>query len=113
MRHAVFALCAFVLMLAPNLAAAQSSTTLGVGSGAVAGAIVGGPIGAVIGGVAGGLIGANQEPRRYRAVPQRGYQVRQVRRYRSHRVRRYAHGSRSRSYGRPQRRTSRVPGLNG
>ena len=49
---------------APTDAVAQSRTTIGVGTGAVAGAVVGGPIGAVVGGVAGGFIGSSYEPRR-------------------------------------------------
>ncbi|MCJ2015787.1 hypothetical protein [Methylobacterium sp. J-076] len=45
----------------PQAAVAQSRTTLGVGSGAVAGALVGGPIGAVAGAVIGGVIGSSTE----------------------------------------------------
>ncbi len=81
MRFAIFAL-GFIaaLTLRPDLAAAQSSTTLGVGTGAVAGAIVAGPIGAVVGGVAGGFIGSANEPRRYRAYRGRKYGHHQRRR---------------------------------
>ena len=52
----------------PQAARAQSSTTLGVGSGAVAGALVAGPIGAVAGAVVGGLVGSSREGRRRRHV---------------------------------------------
>ena len=45
----------------PQAASAQSRTTIGVGSGAVAGALVGGPIGAVAGAVIGGVIGNSSE----------------------------------------------------
>lgn len=45
----------------PQAALAQSRTTIGVGSGAVAGALVGGPIGAVAGAVIGGVIGNSTE----------------------------------------------------
>ncbi|MGT2477774.1 hypothetical protein ACU4GR_00280 [Methylobacterium oryzae CBMB20] len=47
--------------LAPEAARAQSRTTLGVGSGAVAGALVGGPIGAVAGAVVGGFVANSSE----------------------------------------------------
>ncbi|TXN48026.1 hypothetical protein [Methylobacterium sp. WL7] len=53
----VFVLAGLVLAGAPDPARAQSRTTLGVGSGAVAGALVGGPIGAVAGAVVGGFVG--------------------------------------------------------
>lgn len=92
MRKLVLAVCALAALVAvPDIAAAQSSTTLGVGTGAVAGAIVGGPIGAVVGGVAGGFIGANNEPRRYRAA----------------RSPRYGHYSGRRSHARHQARRPR------
>jgi surface antigen len=52
----------------PQAASAQSATTLGVGSGAVAGALVGGPIGAVAGAVIGGVIGNSNEGRGRRSV---------------------------------------------
>ncbi|GEP04595.1 hypothetical protein [Methylobacterium oxalidis] len=75
MKLAMKAVC-FGLMLAaagaaPRAALAGSSTTIGVGSGAVAGAIVGGPIGAVAGAVIGGVVGSSRERasgRRYRRV---------------------------------------------
>ena len=58
----------------PQAAWAQSRTTLGVGSGAVAGALVAGPIGAVAGAVVGGLVGSSTEGGRQR-------HLRRVRRY--------------------------------
>jgi hypothetical protein len=61
----VLALLALVgALAAPGTVQAQSRTTLGVGSGAVAGALVGGPIGAVAGAVVGGFVGNSSEPRR-------------------------------------------------
>lgn len=64
---------------------AADSTTLGVGTGAVAGALVGGPIGAVVGAVAGGVIGANSDGvrrglrRRPRVAHRRGFTARPAR----------------------------------
>lgn len=55
----------------PQAAMAQSRTTIGVGSGAVAGALVGGPIGAVAGAVIGGVIGNSAEHRGRRHVRRR------------------------------------------
>lgn len=84
MRKFLIAAASFAALAAlPGLAAAQSNTTVGVGTGAVAGAVVGGPIGAVVGGVAGGFIGASTERRRsyrYRRASHRRY--RHSRRYR-------------------------------
>lgn len=58
----IFVILALAGSLAlPQAAAAQSRTTIGVGSGAVAGALVGGPIGAVAGAVIGGVIGNSTE----------------------------------------------------
>ncbi|MCJ2095638.1 hypothetical protein MKK67_24525 [Methylobacterium sp. J-072] len=56
-----FVLAGLALAGAPDPARAQSRTTLGVGSGAVAGALVGGPIGAVAGAVVGGFVGNSTE----------------------------------------------------
>jgi hypothetical protein len=61
MRRIMAALALVGLLAAPEAARAQSRTTLGVGSGAVAGALVGGPIGAVAGAVVGGLVGNSSE----------------------------------------------------
>ena len=69
----------------PQQAAAQSPTTLGVGSGAVAGALVGGPIGAVAGAVIGGVIGHSSErgARRHVRRPRRVAAVRRAPRRRA------------------------------
>lgn len=62
---------------APVSTFAADSTTVGVGTGAVAGALVGGPIGAVVGAIAGGVIGSHSErarphhPRRARVAYRR------------------------------------------
>jgi hypothetical protein len=67
MRNTLIGLAWLVgLALFPGIAAAQSNTAIGVGTGAVTGAVVGGPVGAVVGGVVGGSVGAATEPRRYR-----------------------------------------------
>jgi uncharacterized membrane protein len=67
MRKTVLVLASLVgLSLHPSLALAQSSTAVGVGTGAVAGAVVGGPIGAALGGVIGGVVGASAERPRAR-----------------------------------------------
>lgn len=83
MRRPLVLLALAGFLALPQAASAQSRTTIGVGSGAVAGALVGGPIGAVAGAVIGGVIGNSTErgrrrhvrrPRRYAAVrraPQR------------------------------------------
>jgi surface antigen len=63
MRRIVVALAVVGCLATPGVALAQSATTLGVGSGAVAGALVGGPIGAVAGAVIGGVIGHSSEHR--------------------------------------------------
>ncbi|KST61738.1 hypothetical protein AO398_02500 [Methylobacterium sp. GXS13] len=57
----VFVLAGLILAGSPDSARAQSRTTLGVGSGAVAGALVAGPIGAVAGAVVGGFVGNSTE----------------------------------------------------
>ncbi|MCJ2055986.1 hypothetical protein MKL09_05420 [Methylobacterium sp. J-048] len=62
----VFVLAGLALAGAPDAARAQSRTTLGVGSGAVAGALVAGPIGAVAGAVVGGFVGNSTERRHVR-----------------------------------------------
>lgn len=67
MRKVLAALALIGALAAPGAAEAQSRTTLGVGSGAVAGALVGGPIGAVAGAVVGGFVG-NSTERRHRRV---------------------------------------------
>ncbi|WP_342106007.1 hypothetical protein [Methylobacterium sp. SI9] len=67
MRKVLVALALVGALAAPGAAQAQSRTTLGVGSGAVAGALVGGPIGAVAGAVVGGFVG-NSTERRHRRV---------------------------------------------
>ncbi|MDP4002532.1 hypothetical protein [Methylobacterium sp. NEAU K] len=73
MRKLLAVLALTGALAVPEAAQAQSRTTLGVGSGAVAGALVGGPIGAVAGAVVGGLVGNSAE---------RGHRhVRRVRRY--------------------------------
>ncbi|MBP2493012.1 uncharacterized protein YcfJ [Methylobacterium sp. PvP062] len=80
MRKALVTLALLGTLAAPEAARAQSRTTLGVGSGAVAGALVGGPIGAVAGAVVGGFVGNSTERgrrhvrrgRRY-AAPRRSY----------------------------------------
>jgi hypothetical protein len=61
MRRIVVALALLGGLGLPQVAVAQSATTLGAGSGAVAGALVGGPIGAVAGAVIGGVIGHSSE----------------------------------------------------
>lgn len=61
MRRTFLALALAGWLAAPQSASAQSNTTLGVGSGAVAGALVGGPIGAVAGAVIGGVVGSLSE----------------------------------------------------
>jgi hypothetical protein len=65
MRKVLAALVLVGALVAPQIATAQSRTTLGVGSGAVAGALVGGPIGAVAGAVVGGFVGNSSERRRH------------------------------------------------
>ncbi|MCJ2016825.1 hypothetical protein MKK84_05175 [Methylobacterium sp. E-065] len=67
MRKVLAALVLVGALAVPEVAGAQSRTTLGVGSGAVAGALVGGPIGAVAGAVVGGFVG-NSTERRHRRV---------------------------------------------
>ncbi|MEE7447421.1 hypothetical protein MRF4_06120 [Methylobacterium radiotolerans] len=66
MRKVLVTLALLGTLAAPEAARAQSRTTLGVGSGAVAGALVGGPIGAVAGAVVGGFV--RSYPRRAEAV---------------------------------------------
>lgn len=61
MRRTLSILALAAALALPQAASAQSRTTLGVGSGAVAGALVGGPIGAVAGAVIGGVIGNSTE----------------------------------------------------
>ncbi len=61
MRRTFLMLALAGLLATPQAASAQSRTTIGVGSGAVAGALVGGPIGAVAGAVIGGVIGNSSE----------------------------------------------------
>ncbi|MGH1591229.1 hypothetical protein ACRBEV_26235 [Methylobacterium phyllosphaerae] len=61
MRKVLVVLALLGTLSAPEVARAQSRTTLGVGSGAVAGALVGGPIGAVAGAVVGGFVGNSSE----------------------------------------------------
>ncbi|SDM49192.1 hypothetical protein SAMN05216360_102245 [Methylobacterium phyllostachyos] len=73
MRKVLVALVLVGALAAPGAAQAQSRTTLGVGSGAVAGALVGGPIGAVAGAVVGGLVGNSTERRRHRVRRGRRY----------------------------------------
>ncbi|MCJ2084904.1 hypothetical protein MKK88_02700 [Methylobacterium sp. E-005] len=73
MRRVLVALALIGALAAPGAAQAQSRTTLGVGSGAVAGALVGGPIGAVAGAVVGGLVGNSTERRRHRVRRSRRY----------------------------------------
>ncbi len=75
MRTVLAALTMVVALAAPDFASAQSRTTLGVGSGAVAGALVGGPIGAVAGAVVGGFVGHASERghRRVRRARRYGY----------------------------------------
>jgi hypothetical protein len=54
MRSTLIGLASLLgLALFPGIAAAQSNTAIGVGTGAVTGAVVGGPVGAVVGGVVG------------------------------------------------------------
>ncbi|MCJ2071825.1 hypothetical protein MKK75_24010 [Methylobacterium sp. J-030] len=67
MRTMLVALALIGALASTGAAEAQSRTTLGVGSGAVAGALVGGPIGAVAGAVVGGFVG-NSTERRHRRV---------------------------------------------
>ncbi|MGH1572524.1 hypothetical protein ACRAWG_19885 [Methylobacterium sp. P31] len=61
MRKVLAVLAVIGALAAPEVARAQSRTTMGVGSGAVAGALVAGPIGAVAGAVVGGLVGNSTE----------------------------------------------------
>ena len=68
MRRPLAILALAACLALPQAASAQSATTLGVGSGAVAGALVGGPIGAVAGAVIGGVIGNSNEGRGRRSV---------------------------------------------
>lgn len=91
MRKVLAALVLVSALAAPQVATAQSRTTLGVGSGAVAGALVGGPIGAVAGAVVGGLVGNSSE--RGRRHVRRG--------------RRYGHAVARRSY--PRRADAEMP----
>ncbi|MDR7037843.1 MULTISPECIES: hypothetical protein [Methylobacterium] len=87
MKAVCFGLMLAAAAAAPQAALAGSSTTIGVGSGAVAGAIVGGPIGAVAGAVIGGVVGSSSE----RAGGRRHRRVRAYRRSRAEAapVRRY------------------------
>jgi hypothetical protein len=95
--HKTLMVLALVGTLAvPGTASAQSRTTLGVGSGAVAGALVGGPIGAVAGAVVGGLFGNSTERGRRRHV---------------RRVRRSGYASVRRSY--PRRAEADLPRATG
>ena len=89
MRNTLIGLLSLLgLTLFPGIAAAQSNTAIGVGTGAVTGAVVGGPVGAVVGGVVGGSVGAATEPHRYRVYrPHR--RVAYHRHYRHH-PRRYS-----------------------
>ena len=89
MRNTLIGLASLLgLALSPDIAAAQSNTAIGVGTGAVTGAVVGGPVGAVVGGVVVGSVGAATEPRRYRVYrPHR--RVAYHRHYRHH-PRRYS-----------------------
>jgi hypothetical protein len=64
MREVLRLLAVLAVLATPGAARAQSRTTLGVGSGAVAGALVAGPIGAVAGAVVGGFVGHSSERRR-------------------------------------------------
>ncbi|WP_345821554.1 hypothetical protein ABC766_06550 [Methylobacterium fujisawaense] len=81
MRKVLVTLALLGTLAAPEAARAQSRTTLGVGSGAVAGALVGGPIGAVAGAVVGGFVGNSTERgrrhvrrgRRYGSAARRSY----------------------------------------
>src|SRR4051812_12935586 len=69
MRKTMIMLAALAALAAlPGAAVGQSSTAVGVGTGALAGAVVGGPVGLVVGGVVGGAVGATREPRRYYRV---------------------------------------------
>jgi len=76
MRKVLATLFLVGALAVPQVAAAQSRTTLGVGSGAVAGALVGGPIGAVAGAVVGGFVGNSSE--RGRRHVRRGHRYRPV-----------------------------------
>lgn len=80
MRPRLVILAVVGILGLPQNAAAQSATTLGVGSGAVAGALVGGPIGAVAGAVIGGVIGHSTERTRRRHIrrPRRAIAARRV-----------------------------------
>ncbi|MBE7202691.1 MAG: hypothetical protein INR70_33505 [Parafilimonas terrae] len=80
MRKVLAALILVGALAAPQFASAQSRTTLGVGSGAVAGALVGGPIGAVAGAVVGGFVGNSSERGRRRARRGRRYSQSAIRR---------------------------------
>jgi hypothetical protein len=61
MNKTLVALALVGALVTPDMAWAQSRTTMDVGSGAVAGALVGGPIGAVAGAVVGGFVGNSTE----------------------------------------------------
>jgi hypothetical protein len=72
MNKTLAALALVGALATPGMAWAQSRTTMGVGSGAVAGALVGGPIGAVAGAVRRGRRdgyagGRRSDPRRAEA----------------------------------------------
>jgi Protein of unknown function (DUF1236)/Glycine zipper len=58
---------AVVVLLAPSLSYAQSSSgsAAGAAAGAIGGAVVGGPVGAVVGGVAGAMVGGLAGPREH------------------------------------------------
>jgi hypothetical protein len=100
MRKILIAVVSLAALAAfPQIATAQGTTAVGIGTGAATGAVVGGPVGAVVGGVVGGAVGASAEPRRYRAYPRYrtgAYGHRRV--YRSHRRIAYHAPRRHRAY---------------
>jgi hypothetical protein len=95
MNKTLAALALVGALATPGMAWAQSRTTMGVGSGAVAGALVGGPIGAVAGAVVGGFVGNSTE--RGRRHVRRG--------------RRYGYAGGRRSY--PRRAEAELPRATG
>jgi Protein of unknown function (DUF1236)/Glycine zipper len=58
---------AVVVLLAPSLSYAQSSSgsAAGAAAGAIGGAVVGGPVGAVVGGAAGAIMGGLAGPKEH------------------------------------------------
>ena len=67
MANTILLAGAVVVLLAPSLSYAQSSSgsAAGAAAGAIGGAVVGGPVGAVVGGVAGAMVGGLAGPKEH------------------------------------------------